>query len=75
MIKNDFVNLNPLCSLSFPLSVIPSDPHLVVLRSNNAILLNLALVHIAQRRHHFEGGSRGLGSEALDDVVFVGNDT
>jgi hypothetical protein len=48
---------------------------LVVLRGDNAILFNLTLVHIAQRRHHVESGSGGRGSEALDDVVLVGDDT
>jgi hypothetical protein len=47
---------------------------LVTLRSNDAILLNLALVQIvAHRRDNLESGRRRRGSEALDDVVFVGD--
>ena len=61
---------NTLCIPPSP----PSTPPLVVLRSNDAILFNLALVYIAQRRYHFECGRWGRGSEAFDNVVLVGND-
>jgi hypothetical protein len=44
---------------------------LIVLRGNNAILLDLALVHIAHCRHEFKGRGGRLSSKALDDVVLV----
>jgi hypothetical protein len=55
--------------------LVTTDLLLITLRSNNTILLNLALVQIvAHRRDNLECGRRSRGSEALDDVVFVGDD-
>lgn len=46
-------------------------PHL--LRRDNAILLNLALVRIAHRGDKLEGRGRRNSRKAFDDVVLVGN--
>lgn len=46
---------------------------LVVLCCNDAVLLNLALVHIAQRRHQLQRRCRGRGRKPLDDVVLICN--
>lgn len=46
---------------------------LVVLRCNDTVLLNLALVHIAQCRHQLQCRCRGRGRESLDDVVLICN--
>lgn len=44
---------------------------LVVLSGDDAILLDLAFVHVAHCGHKFEGGGGRLCGEAFDDVVLV----